>query len=983
MKHNIQEQLIDNSIMRSIAILAVLLMTFVLEASAQEVEYVIYHDVVSGNSITRHYVSISEDGNSVVDATIFSDRCIWIAESELVTAQGGWGSKLSGDAASGNNGNRKRMYSKAFTSKKYLCGPSESYEDSSTNGDPVNLTLRTSGTVTFWLIDKDYADIPVYYAFSRNHYVYFEEDSWKFSSGSGTGVRPDRAKIAKAGDLPLIPVSFTWAVTDGTPTVSMTADAECTIRYTTDGSTPTTSSTQYTGPVQTEWNNTIKAIAVKGEKKSSVNELLLLQNGTVELNDYEDHNWTYYSGVDNSVDNNNYVNNYKGYIYSPNPRNVKITYEGNGGAVSINEPETKFIYYKTLECKTVGTGEQAVETYPYTVISNPFSKRPASKGFGGWKIISGGEYIKDYNNGATLPLDAEIIFEKLLYNKVNCISAEIVLEATWVNSNISYAKGGDINYEVSGGTYETNFLILDGETTGTITAKSPCTIMMVEPDGSTDYRDNFIFTGTITPTENGNTKIEYTHWQPSSAINARGRNFTIGRGMKMGETARPVYGTGSATVVDQILKVESGKFSSFTHYNANPTSITRQWITLGCDYDRAKKDNNKLEFTGAFIVGESKKLNLSSKGEMCRVYSLSGKFMTGNNVNNANLTDCYYMSVTSTDNPGHRYLEIQGGEWVSIAGGRGETHDSKEPAFTFRMKGGHLKGCIYGAAEYRNAGGIRTYVITGGTINGWVAGGANGTQLTEGQMYGVSYVYVGGNTIIGSNSDSPVGSPTIINRAVGGNVFGAGCGFDATSESGQVTEGTNVVIADNAYVERGVYGGGSYGYTTATSNIYITGGTIGGNIGGVNIDSSNNISYSEDIQGGVFGGACQNRGGNVNIYMTGGIVNGGIYGGSNASGTLNAYAGVNIRITGGIVGTDSTEASVYGGGYGSGATVNGNVNLRMTGGLIHGNIFGGGNEADVKGDTSVTITGGEVKRNVYGGGNQAAVSGTTNVVIGQ
>ena len=71
-----------------------------------------------------------------------------------------------------------------------------------------------------------------------------------------------------------------------------------------------------------------------------------IDNGMVYLNDLEDHNWTYYSGVDSSVDNEYYNDNYIGLIYSPDPRNIKITYNANGGAVSINEPETSFVYPK-------------------------------------------------------------------------------------------------------------------------------------------------------------------------------------------------------------------------------------------------------------------------------------------------------------------------------------------------------------------------------------------------------------------------------------------------------------------------------------------------------------------------------------------------------------------------------------------------------------------------------------------------------------
>ena len=106
---------------------------------------------------------------------------------------------------------------------------------------------------------------------------------------------------------------------------------------------------------------------------------------------------------------------------------------------------------------------------------------------------------------------------------------------------------------------------------------------------------------------------------------------------------------------------------------------------------------------------------------------------------------------------------------------------------------------------------------------------------------------------------------------VGGTVYAAGCGQSSTATSGRVALGTNVVVADNAYIERGVYGGGSFGYcpTDKTSNIYITGGEVGGAKGATNFDgmsggyfsSSPIYSYSSSITGGVYGGACQNSGG--------------------------------------------------------------------------------------------------------------------------
>ena len=761
------------------------------------------------------------------------------------------------------------------------------------------------------------------------------------------------------------------------------ATAGATIRYTTDGSDPATSATAQTyndsnRPTVSD-GTTVKAVATKGEGwdnsavvEATCNPIDYVEPGadgtTVILKDLEDHNWTYYSGVDASIDQGNYNTNYRGKIYSPNPRNVKITYKANGGAVSIDESETEFIYYKTLE-EGATSGQ-----YPYTVISNPFSKRPNGKGFGGWRIKEGADYINGYADEAVLPLDANIVFSNLPYASVNCTSAEIELEATWVNlNNITYASGNNINYNVSGGTYETNILVLNRNVTGTITTSSPVTIMMVEPDGSRNYRGTNTFTGNITTNNTGVSKIEFARWNPSGDIDARGRNLTIGRGMTMGGTTRALVGTGQTSGMNQVLKVESGTFTTFTSYTANPSSITRHWVVLGCDYDRAKGDNSKLTFTGKFLTGNQRTLGLSSTEDMVRTWSKSGRFMTGVAVSNADADNSYYMGITGTHNAGHRYLEIEGGEWnANITGGMGENHTTTVPGFTLRIKGGIVRGSIYGAAAWATAAGLRTYVITGGTIGGWVAGGANGTSDQEGALNGTSYIYVGGNAKVDSN-----GSTDVINRAIGGNVFGAGCGYNTTSTSGQVTYGTNVVVADNAYVERGVYGGGSYGYcsTTATSNIYITGGVVDGKSGGVN-----GTSYNASITGGVFGGACQNRGGTVNIYMNGGEVHGGVYGGSNANGTISGD--VTMKINGGQVGTSSQAANIHGGGYGSSTVVNGWVTLTLgqegqtEGGVtVYGDVYGGSALGEVNGTaatseyyTRVTLNKGTINGSLYGGG---------------
>ena len=1016
--------------------LIVFLFAFVTAASAQRY-YMMYYEDTSTSSPTRHYLAISEDGNSLTKETTLSLRCLWTTDNNLNTAlnvEKNKGQTPSTPVNTYNESSRKALRSAAF-STKYLVQNS-SHVEKTQPGTVLNLALGTAANIR-WLMDNDDKDTPVLYYYYYKHYVYNDAGIWKYST-----IGDKQATKVKIETYSVFPPHISIVLNGNSYQVTMSAQNGCTIHYTTDGSTPTASSTSFT-PFAAPKGATVKAIAYDGMFASSVAEMILPANETVALDDREDHSWTYYSGVDD-----NYGRRYAGKLYSPNPSDVMITYDGKGGAVSINEPETIFVYKKTLECKTVGTGSQAVNTYPYTVISNPFSKRPAGKGFGGWKIVSGGIYIQGHNNNDILTLDEEIVFENLEDNKLN----EIKFEATWVPAKITYLTSltgtfneetkkyaNDYIYSEDGGTYETNFLVLNCNP-ASITAKSPCTITMVEPDGSVDYRGMYTFTGSITPMPGaeGRTRIEFAQWNPIANIDARGRNFTIGRGMRM-NGGYHLYGTNQLAPVDQILKVESGKFNSLAHYanngNYDQGNINKQWVTLGCDYDRAKDDNSKLEFTHRMYVGYTCSLNLSSDQEMCRVYGLSGKFMTQVSKGSADWEQCYYMSVSDKYNKGHRYLEIQGGEWLSVTGGtdhydvsdrvlKYDNNDKDKPSFTFRMKGGHVKGSVYGAAAFYDAVGARTFVITGGTINGWVAGGANGTRENGGAMIGASYVYVGGNAVVDSRALDNSNPDVVINRAVGGNVFGAGCGYNKESSSGQVTEGTNVVIADEAYVERGVYGGGSYGYTVAASNIYITGGEIGGKVGGVN-----GLRYDSEIKGGVFGGACQNNGGDVNMCMTGGTVYGGIYGGSNASGTINGD--VNIKIYGGTIGASGATANVHGGGYGSATAVNGNVSLTLDkndaadGVAVYGDVYGGsalgvvnnavsgktevtlnsgtingclyggglGETAIVTGNPQVLITGGTVgcaetvdgkevvRGDVFGGGNAAAVNGNTNVTI--
>lgn len=806
--------------------------------------------------------------------------------------------------------------------------------------------------------------------------------------------------------------TISYTQSSGIATVTIKAETGATIYYTTNGNDPTTSSSSGTTTVtinSVSSGTTIKAFAKNGtcQASSIVSQEIItsgVSGGTVTLYDYEDHNWTYYSGVDASIDQGNYNTNYRGKIYSPNPRNVKITYKANDGAVSIDESETEFVYYKTLEEGTT-SGQ-----YPYTVISNPFSKRPNGKGFGGWRIKEGADYINGYADEAILPLDADIVFTNLPYASVNCTSAEIELEATWVNlNNITYASGNNINYNVSGGTYETNILVLNRNVTGTITTSSPVTIMMVEPDGSRDYRGTYTFTGNITPNNNGVTKIEFTRWNSTNTVNAGYRNLWIGRGMTTtSRCANLITGynaTSSVASPQYSIKVESGVYQYFDFYKGHSTynsgtnnteftvsgTAANAKITMGNDYDRAKGANATLEFIYGPMFGYSG--NFSDRGNRDNKHTLDLTVKSGTigstffmeDTNTATYLQggagqCMYLSSAgSQTNVGTRNVIIEGGDICSIGGGidsynnapsnnntPNTTTNYERLSFNLRIKGGTIHGNVYGGAAKSPGGGNRVMVMTGGQVKGWFAAGCNGTDDDGGQTYGTSYVYIGGNSSVNSE-----GSTKVLGYANGGNVYAAGAGRQGATSCGEMTFGTNLVIADDSYIERGIYGGGNYGYALDKTNIYITGGTNEGKDGTVNYITT---------QGGVYGGANQQDGPTINLYMTDGTMKGGVYGGCNTQGTISGD--VTMKINGGQVGTSSQTANIHGGGYGSSTVVDGWVTLTLgqegqtEGGVtVYGDVYGGSALGEVNGTaansdyyTRVTLNKGVINGSLYGGG---------------
>jgi len=678
------------------------------------------------------------------------------------------------------------------------------------------------------------------------------------------------------------------------------------------------------------------------------------------------------------------------------------------------------------------------------------------RGFYAWRVKSvptGGTVYRNSNATGAITTGAIINAETPIYflPTDNNTKMGLELEALWAQAYVTTtnANQNDLRANVS---YERNFRIIRSAQTLTPiqTGGKNYTFTSVYPNGTTDGTTSANTADFVTLTMNANlvlgvdTKFENINiTRTGGYVYPNGHDLVYGRGITTSTlTAERVNGIYDRSKnYDFTLRIESGQFGNlyFTTHGGNIQYLNSNYsfytnVILGCDYDRATGTNDKLIVAqdGEIFFGLSGDgglrgaVNMRAKTMDCTVKS--GTYQA-NRTNDGAYNNSFYLGSTqeSGSYSGKRYMTIEGGVLLSVAGGRGSNAEDHvnyvDTVVNIRMKGGTLNGAMLGGAGSSASWGGRKFVITGGLIKGWLAGGCNSTSTGYGgRTHGKSYIYVGGNTTIGGASSATV------NGTEGGIVFGAGRGRDTENEASIIS--STVIVADNATVSRDVYGGGNYGFVLPKSivddgnmaDIRILGGHIGRN---------------------VYGGSNMNQGQEVVITMLDGIVDGNIYGGSNTQGTINEN--VTINITGGTVAgtvygggkgvqtrvakdvavtvggtatvqtdvyggseeglvnnnsaaattatntnvnrnTDNTttvtvsggqvDGNVYGGGYGlnnSFAHVAGDVTVNITGGVVNGSVFGCNNaNGRPMGTVTVNMSGGVVEHNLFGGGNQAA-----------
>lgn len=334
---------------------------------------------------------------------------------------------------------------------------------------------------------------------------------------------------------------------------------------------------------------------------------------------------------------------------------------------------------------------------------------------------------------------------------------------------------------------------------------------------------------------------------------------------------------------------------------------------------------------------------------------------------------------------GKTVIEVTGGNVNSILGA-GTGRNVSIPTFSGQMEidvsGGDV-GNIYGAGsaayvispDSDNPSSVNISVTGGAVGNVFAAGRGGDTAVKEDGTYKFEDLAVldqfGSLT---GNAAITIGGSAVIT----GSVYASGEGYKSstlnTHNNAYLNGRATIKIENGSVIEGSVYGGGQGiaedGYqqsarTTATSQIdvVIEGGTIKNNVYG--------------------GGKTARTDGSAKVQIRGGTVSGNVYGGGE-KGLVKGDITVLIS-SGTIIG------SVYGGALGTTDTWmhEGMSVVNMTGGWIQGNLYGGSelsNDGPKTGDPQdlilVNLFGGIIKGNVFGGGYRGTINGSTHLHIG-
>ena len=820
-----------------------------------------------------------------------------------------------------------------------------------------------------------------------------------------------------------------------------------TIYYTIDSSTPTTSS-QLSGTGTINLNNVLAGTTIKAmahiENASYVDSPVATfvyiptdannetQNGVfgsvVLLDDREPHTWSYYSDGDQPV-------------HSLKPADVKITYFGYGEgtmtttdtgdeptdfdndvdaeavAVGPNASGNQFIYMKTLEnANTEGTGN-----YPYTLIPNPFSKRPTYSNSTTRQVYLNWSCNNWTNNGNQATATYEYTgADNQVHVVQNTSNGNIPINVK-IGTTITLRAKASRNRDGYRPTITARLDNSSGTQIGTLTATNTTEISTTtSPVTSSEniYRGFYAWrvkrlsgvtiqgysVGDIIPAE---TEIEFVTtnaegnevdfealWaqayvvtsNTATGLNANvsyERNFIVGAAPNAALSVPVTYsrynpdGTGGANTVN-IGTFTCAADTKFEYMNLNNGTLTANNHDLIMGHG--------LTGTAAMIQGINGNAN-NGLDYMLRVESGTYTEMAFVRSSNATVSGRYLVkSIMGCDydrakndnsklsvSPNRQFFYSTG---VTFSG----TSNKDQKTFDCVFKSGSYQSGYWGA-NVNNNGDYQHSTYLG--------------QNSAGNTYpGMRYVIVEGGEFGSMNGGRGVGgesttyaTPEVVtfDLRIKGGLF-HGCVYGAAADNPSIGSRRIVVTGGEiqSWLAGGCNGTGSTNGTGATNgNSYIY-------IGGSAVIGGENASVINSTDGGQVFGAGRGLAGRAGSMLISNVViaddaniSNDVYGGGYNSYIVNTS---NVHILGGTI-----QRNVFGGSYGNGTAIP-TSNVYVKGGTVSNNVYGGSNSTGTVTNSHVTMSGGTIT-NIYGGGFGASTnigantqvevsSGTINNVYG-
>lgn len=345
--------------------------------------------------------------------------------------------------------------------------------------------------------------------------------------------------------------------------------------------------------------------------------------------------------------------------------------------------------------------------------------------------------------------------------------------------------------------------------------------------------------------------------------------------------------------------------------------------------------------------------------------NITGNVFTGGNMASVYVPSSLKVDNTITEGSDYADLTIAGGVY-----GGNDKSGTVSIARTGEHKASDNTTVIPNTATY--------VLIKGAAQIGGVYGAGNGDYDYDDDWNECSF----------EKPDQPAGSFVDINTT--GGYIGIVCGGGNSASVGgdsyvllntkSETSTANNGEHDGKHVGV-IYGGCNKANVTGSTHVDLAQAKVETIYGGCNISGDVTVATNVNVHGGlvtdaVFGGA--------NGYYGCEGANGNYAGDFDEHDGVTVYSTIkmptvkttNVSISGGQIGTDSKNASVYGGGNLASvknSTGNGVANLTMSAGTVYGSVYGGGNMASVEGYTNFHISGGDVNGDVYGGNDKTGV----------